>query len=114
MQIDIRLQHCAYKCFDCLEMKNPLTTKPVIINIIAGFVPTKQGPAINFSYQHVCKDCYDRGVKKGKYALTEDVAPGYTEQMKRAAMQQSAGLQAPPPEARGEQPGPGGKLVLPE
>lgn len=51
----------SYKCFDCLQLKNPEENSPTVVRIISGFTPQPNGQVqIGMGFQHVCPKCFKK------------------------------------------------------
>lgn len=61
VRVELGANRVAYKCFNCLRMKNPVSDPLHVITVIVGVAGNKQGPGmvtLNLANQHVCGKCF--------------------------------------------------------
>lgn len=85
LPVEIQGRNVAYKCFACLKLRNPIKSKPIIVNAIVAMAPDATGHiAIQVSAVHLCKGCFRWNKFLGRFADPVEIDPSFGKQRPQA------------------------------
>ncbi len=115
-QINMRGTKVLYKCFGCLKIKNPITDKMTVIQVIQAMVPSDAGRVeAQLGITHLCPKCFKKAERRGILAEAKELDPNYgmpQQQKPKAIIDQSTQIPRPPGRRDNRPRRPGGKLSL--
>ena len=75
IEVKIRANNVTFKCFNCLQLKNPKKEPPHVIAVITSVTPTPTGQVqINLGNALLCPSCWERTNKDGKFIPASDIS----------------------------------------